>query len=158
MLDLTADGLRVREERDRVREDLAAARARAADFEEALQKKEDERARERQEVQAIRLELKTSHRTAADITRARTDARVAEARADSMQRETERAVGVCEQLAARLSEAILSERKLEVCRQELALLQAGSVELEEQARIARAAEDSAYARCALLQDQVWFPD
>ena len=52
MLDLTADGLRVREELDSVREELVASRARVAQLDDELRQKEDERARERHEVQA----------------------------------------------------------------------------------------------------------
>jgi hypothetical protein len=52
MLDLTADGLRVRGELDGVRGDLSAARERVAELEGEVAQLEEERVAERQEAQA----------------------------------------------------------------------------------------------------------
>lgn len=52
MLDLTADGLRVRGELDGVRGDLSTSRERIAELEGEVAKIEEERVSERQEAQA----------------------------------------------------------------------------------------------------------
>jgi len=148
LLDLTCDGLRMREEHE-------ASRAVAAEKEEvlrsSLQVSEEQVKEERNQRQDLLQQLRASKRTEADFVSARSDARVAEARAMAVEKEMFCAVDLLERLCGCLRKSLASHTadvaKLDACQQRMLIA-------ENELPALRAGESAAYDKAAALEDKL----
>ena len=148
LLDLTCDGLRMREEHEAA---TAAAAEQGETLRERLRASQEQVQEERNERKEIQQQLRAVNRTAADVVSARTDARVAEARAMSVEKETLSAVELLERVCASLSASLAAHRadatQLDACQQRLIIVESELLAL-------RAGELAAYDKAAASDDKL----
>ena len=148
LLDLTCDGLRMREEHEA---SLAVAAQKEEALRSGLRASEEQVQEERNQRQDILQQLRVSKRTEADFVSARSDARVAEARAMAVEKEMLCAIDLLERLCGCLRKSMSSHTadvaKLDACQQRMLLA-------ENELPALRAGESAAYDKAGVLEDQL----